>query len=157
MEKSDLIELVSFKVGSSLLAAPISKIQEIIRYKGVVVIPQSPSFVNGVINLRGKIIPVIDLQKKLGIDGDYTSDKERIVVCEIGGVRVGLKANEVLQVLRVSPESIEVPPEAVSEVKQHLLQGIVNKGETMLLILNLDTVLTDPEIDILREAKQPAP
>lgn len=157
MEKSNLIELVSFKVGSSLLAAPISKIQEIIRYKGVVAIPQSPSFVNGVINLRGKIIPVIDLQKRLGMEGDYASDKERIVVSEIGGVRVGLKAHEVLQVLRVSPESVETPPEAVSEVKQHLLQGIVNKGETMLLVLNLDAVLTGPEINILREAKQPTP
>jgi len=151
MSEKDLLQVVSFTLGDEFFGAPITKIQEIIRYTNVVKIPRSPEFIEGIINLRGRVIPVIDMKTRFNMvkAGEKNSTSSRIIVAEIGKARVGLTVDSVAKVIRADWANLEKAPSIVSEVDQQFITGVLKTGNEMLLILDLDRIFTQEETELL--------
>ncbi|RJP63667.1 MAG: purine-binding chemotaxis protein CheW, partial [Ignavibacteriales bacterium] len=133
-ENLELIQLVSFKVGKEEFGVDILKVQEINRMLKITKVPNSPDFVEGVVNLRGRIIPVIDLRKRLSIENKIHDAKTRIVVVDIAGNIVGFIVDEVNEVLRISKDILENPPELVAQVDSDFITSVA-KLEDRIIIL----------------------
>jgi purine-binding chemotaxis protein CheW len=153
MAEDETVQLVSFEVGSELFAVPITKIQEIIRITKIVQIPKAPDYVEGVINLRGRVIPVVDLKKKFSMTGEIDQSKSRIVVAEISGVCIGLIVDAVQEVLRPEKDAFEDAPAIVSGLEQRFIRGIVKQNEHMLIVLDLDKLFDEEEAAVLKKVQ----
>ena len=134
---SDEFQLVVFELGEERYGLDIATVYEIIRHQPVTAVPQAPSFVEGVINLRGRIIPVVDLRRRFGMLPGELTKASRIVVCEAAGTRVGLVVDGVSEVLMVSSESVEQTPEVASGYDTQYLRGIAKLGERLVILLDL--------------------
>lgn len=138
-------QLVVFQLGAELYGVEISRVHEIIRLQAVARIPHSPPFVEGVINLRGKVISVINLRRRFGLPAADDTRDGRIVVVDINDQVIGMVVDGVSEVLRVNTATIEPPSPAVSGIDSEYLQGIVKLPERLVILLDLDRVLTREE------------
>lgn len=152
MPANAVLQLVSFQLGEESFAVLITKVQEIIRMTHMVKIPKSFDFVEGLINLRGKIIPVIDVRKRFGMESSPQGAQCRIIVAELGGVTAGLQVDAVGEVVRVESSLFEETPSFISSVDQKFISGIVHQGEKMLIVLDLEKLLSHDETRLLKEA-----
>lgn len=144
--------LVVFHLGDEEYGVPITLVQEIIRHTPPRPVPGSAPHVRGVINLRGRIIPVVDLRDRFGMrEGDLTK-ASRIVVADAGGNRVGLVVDGVSEVLMVPTESIEPTPEVAANADHEYLRGIAKLGERMIILLSLDGLFGASEQAVLADA-----
>lgn len=157
---SDLLQLVSFMVGDEEFAIPILSVQEINRMMQITRVPQSPAFVEGVINLRGKIIPVMDLRKRFGQPTSDESADARIIVVEVeaeaGQTRViGFTVDRVNEVLRISEDIVEPPPSMVTSSGvtagiggggSDYVQGVGKLDDRLLILLNLQKLFSANEL-----------
>jgi purine-binding chemotaxis protein CheW len=131
-------QIVVFELGDERYGLDISTVYEIIRYQPITAVPQAPVFVEGVINLRGRIIPVVNLQERFGmVPGDVTK-ATRIVVCEAGQTRVGLIVDGVSEVLMVAADTIEPTPDVAAGEDATYLRGIAKLGDRLIILLRLD-------------------
>ncbi len=138
-------QLVVFQLGAELYGVDIARVHEIIRLQTITRVPRAPSFVEGVINLRGKVIPVVDLRRRFGLPlADHTR-ATRTVVVEIGDQVVGIIVDSVSEVLRVSTATIEPPSPVVAGIDSEYLQGIAKLPERLVILLDLDRVLAREE------------
>ena len=144
--ESDLLQLVSFVVGDEEFAVPILSVQEINRMMQITRVPQSPPFVEGVINLRGRIIPVIDLRKRFGMGKLEDTSDVRIIVVEVSNRVIGFTVDRVNEVLRVSADIVEPPPQMVTGVDSDYVQGVGKLDDRLLILLNLDRLFSDEEM-----------
>lgn len=129
----------------------IQHVHEIIRMQEVTRIPRAPGFVEGVINLRGQVIPVIDLRRRFGLEQAQQNGARRIVVVEMNGNRVGVVVDAVLEVMRI-PESAVVPPEEILAASHvAFLRGVAKQGDDLILLLDLQRVLDVGEQRALAE------
>ncbi len=144
----ELIQLVSFKLGQEEFGVDIRKVQEINRMVEITRIPQAPNYCEGVINLRGKVLPVIDLRRKFGMDACEWTRNTRIVVCEEGDSIVGMIVDAVEEVRRIPHSSIEPPPAVVSAVETDYISGIVRLDERLLIFLSLAQIVSDVDINV---------
>lgn len=151
VEIADLLQLVSFKVGEEEFGIDILKVQEINRMLKVTKVPNAPDFVEGVVNLRGRIIPVIDLRKRLSIESKDHDHKTRIVVVDIEGNIIGFIVDEVNEVLRISKDIIENPPELVSRVNSDFITAVAKLEDRIIILLNLNHLLQKDEQQMLEE------
>ena len=151
IETTDLIQLVSFKVGTEEFGVDILKVQEIIRMLKITKVPNAPDFVEGVINLRGRIIPVIDLRKRLSINEKNHDSKTRIIVVDITGNIVGFIVDEVNEVLRISKDVIENPPDLVAKVNSDFITSVAKLEDRIIILLDLVNLLADKEKKELEE------
>ncbi|MCZ7603238.1 MAG: chemotaxis protein CheW [Melioribacteraceae bacterium] len=145
IEITDLIQLVSFKVGREEFGIDILKVQEINRMLKITKVPNAPDFVEGVVNLRGRIIPVIDLRKRLKIESREHDNKTRIVVVDITGNTVGFIVDEVNEVLRIPKDIIENPPELVATVDSEFITSVAKLEDRIIILLDLDNLLKQDE------------
>lgn len=156
----ELLQLVSFEVGKEEFAVPILAVQEINRMMQITRVPQSPAFVEGVINLRGKIIPVIDLRKRFGHEVTGDSDDARIIVVEVGhagGGRVlGFTVDRVNEVLRISNDIIEPAPSMVCGHDSDYVQGVGKLEDRLLILLDLERLFSSEEIQQIEAAASAA-
>jgi len=142
---SQLLQLVSFMIGEEEYGVDILLVQEIIRMLQVTKVPNAPDFVDGVINLRGRIIPVIDLRCKLGIERKEHDKNTRIVVVEVSGKTVGFIVDAVTEVLRI-PESItEAPPEIVTGINSEFIKAVGKLEDRLLILIDIEKVLSGSE------------
>jgi len=148
-----LLQLVSFKVGNEEFGLDILKVQEIIRLRELTRVPNMPDFVDGVINLRGKVIPVIGLRRRLGIEVGEVDKRTRIVVAEVNGRILGFVVDEVSEVLRI-PEANFEPPPKLGQVDREYVQGIGKIDERLLILIDLSPLLSDREHSQIAEAEQ---
>ena len=119
----------------------ISRVYEIIRFQPITVVPQAPSYVEGVINLRGRIVPVVDLAVRFGMPRSTATKASRIVVAGSGDIRVGLIVDGVSEVLMIPDDAIEPTPAAVSSTTEsHYLRGIAKLGEVLVILLEMDAL-----------------
>ncbi|HEX2868310.1 MAG TPA: chemotaxis protein CheW [Ignavibacteriales bacterium] len=155
MEKTDntseLLQLVSFTIGREEFGVDILKVQEIIRMIEITSIPNSPSFVEGVINLRGKVIPVISLRKRLGLERLEHDRNTRIVVVELSGRTIGFIVDSVSEVLRIPQNTTEAPPSLVAGINSEYITSIAKLEGKLLILLDLDKVLVEEEKQLLGE------
>src|SRR3982074_2872548 len=129
-------QLVVFQLG-----AEFSRVHEIIRLQPVTRVPRSPEFVEGVINLRGKVISVINLRRRFGLPPAEHTRASRIVVVDINDQVIGMVVDGVSEVLRVHTSTIEPPSPAVAGIDSEYLQGICKLAERLVILLDLDRVL----------------
>lgn len=151
----ELLQLVSFVVGDEEFAIPILSVQEINRMMQITRVPQSPAFVEGVINLRGKIIPVMDLRKRFGMPALTDSGDARIIVVEVaaqgaGHTRViGFTVDRVNEVLRISESIVEPPPTMVTGADSDYVQGVGKLEDRLLILLNLQRLFSAQELSVM--------
>lgn len=143
----DLFQLVVFELGGEEFGVEIMNVQEIIRMPEMTQIPQSPDFVEGVINLRGRIIVVVNLSKRFNLHSRVADENSRIIVVEIGKTVVGMIVDSVNEVLRIPKSSVEPAPELVmSKVSKNYLKGVGKVDKRLLILLDLARVLTVEEV-----------
>jgi purine-binding chemotaxis protein CheW len=142
---SDILQLVTFKLENEEFGVDILKVQEIMRTVEITRIPNAPEFVEGVINLRGKIIPIVDLRKRLGFRSKEWDPRTRIIVVELDGLTIGFVVDSVSEVLRIPRDTIEPPPSIVSGIESDYIEGVGKTGERLLLLLELGNVLKEKE------------
>ena len=136
--RSSELQIVVFELGDERYGLDIATVYEIIRHQPITAVPQAPAFVEGVINLRGRIIPVVDLRDRFGMHGSDLTKASRIVVADAGGTRVGLVVDGVSEVLMVPGEAIEPTPEVAANADHAYLRGIAKLGERLIILLSLD-------------------
>ena len=140
-------QYLTFLLASEEYAVDVLSVKEIIEYGDVTTVPGTPVHVRGVINLRGSVVPVVDLAVKLGREESPLSRRSCIVIVEtsLRGERVvtGVVADAVNQVIEFSPDDIEPPPAFGTGVRLHYLDGIAKTGSSFVLVLNMDSVLSD--------------
>jgi purine-binding chemotaxis protein CheW len=146
-EKKEDKQILVFRVASEELGLDISCVREVLRPQEITPLPKAPPFIEGVINLRGHIVALIDLRKKLTAKeiGDETA--KRIIVCRVNRFIVGLTVNSLKEIIALSKEDIKPLPEVVSmQMETDMLLGIARVGERIIPILNLEHILTKKEI-----------
>lgn len=134
-------QLVVFQLGAEFYGVDIARVHEIIRLQTITRVPRAPAFVEGVINLRGKVIPVVDLRRRFGLESSEHTRASRIVVVEIGDNVVGVIVDGVSEVLRVTGASIEPPSPVVAGIESEYIYGIARLDDRLVILLDLDRVL----------------
>jgi len=149
-----LSHLVGFIVDKEEYCVDILKVQEIIRVVNITKMPNAPVFVEGVINLRGKVIPVIDFRKRFNLGGsaDVSDENRRIVVVIIDGVTIGFIVDQVSQVFKLNPEQIAPPPETVRSKDADCISGVGMLDDRLLILLDLGKMLSQVELEKVGQA-----
>lgn len=147
----DELQLVSFNIGSEEFGVDILKVQEINRMVEITRVPQTPDYVEGVINLRGKVIPIVDLRKRFDLELREQDKNTRIVVVDIGGKIMGMIVDAVSEVLRLEANTIEPPPEIVTGINSEYIRGVAKLEDRLLIFLDLSKVINIDEITSMTE------
>lgn len=135
---SNELVLVVFRLGHEEFALPIASVIEILRPQKLTRMPRAPHFVQGVMNLRGRVFPVVDLKRRLSLASAAADSKTRIMVVDFHGDQMGLIVDEVREVFRGEASSLEEAPHLTQGVTRDYLSGVVTQGERMVLLLELD-------------------
>lgn len=135
------LQLVAFIMGQEEYAADILMVQEINRLLKITRVPHAPDFIAGVINLRGNVIPVVDLHKRFNLGQWQDTDQTRIIIVQVNGVRAGIIVDGVTEVLRLSASQVEPPVGMSGTVGIDYVAGVGKLEERLLILLNLDKVL----------------
>jgi purine-binding chemotaxis protein CheW len=139
-------QLVVFDLANEHYEVDIAAVESIIKMQPITVVPHTPAFVEGVTNLRGEVLPVIDLRKRFGLPIDQARSKDtRIVVVEIDGKKVGMVVDAVSEVLRVPDEAIEPPSPIVTTVDSAFIRGIAKVDARLIILVELSKVLSTEE------------
>ena len=141
----ELLQLVSFRIGDEEFAVDILKVQEINRMLEVTRVPNAPQHIDGVINLRGKVIPIIDLRSRFGMPRKDKDKNTRIVVVEVSGKIVGFVVDAVREVLRIPKSITEPTPKIVTSVATDYITAVGKLDDRLLILLDLDKVLSVQE------------
>ena len=152
MNQEKILQLVTFKVDNEEFAVDILKVQEINKMIDITRIPNAPPFVEGVINLRGKIIPIVDLRKRLGFAGKDYDKSTRIIVIELDGMVLGFIVDSVSEVLRISDATVEPPPSLVAGVESDYIEGVGKLDNRLLILLELRKIFSDSDRKELERA-----
>ncbi len=140
----DLHQLVVFSLGLEEFAVNIMQVQEIIRMPEITRIPRSPDYVKGVINLRGKIIVVMDLDKRFGMSQKDMTDESRVVVVDIEGTVIGLVVDSVSEVIRLQGSKIDQTPEIIAQkINAEYLKGVGKLEDRLLILLDLENIISE--------------
>ena len=142
---NDERQLVVFQLDAEFYGVDIARVHEIIRLQTITRVPRTPEFVEGVINLRGKVIPVVDLRKRFGLASAEHTRASRIVVVEIGDQVVGIVVDGVSEVLRVSEATVEPPSPVVAGIDSEYIHGIAKLPERLVILLDLNRAMAREE------------
>jgi len=148
-QDAELLQLVTFSIGEEEFGVDILKVQEIIRTMEITKVPRAPDFVEGVINLRGKVIPIIDLRRRFGLDSREHDKHTRIIVIEINNMIVGFVVDSVSEVLRIPANTVEPPPPVVAGLESEYISGVGKLEDRLLILLDLDRLLSSEERNML--------
>lgn len=152
------IQLACFRVGAELYALDIMRIKEIIRPQKLTPVPKAPSFIEGVINLRGAVIPVADLRKRFDQPIDTETRKNRIVICSLAGKIIGLLVDEVTEVRRYGRAEIAPAPQFIKGPEADYFLGVARRDEDLIMLIDLEKVLSNDEkiaLQTLSEKQNP--
>ncbi len=138
-----VLQLVSFTLKNEEYAVNILNVQEINRIVEITLVPNSPDYVEGVINLRGKVIPVINLRKKFGFEEKETDSSSRIIIMDINGITNGLIVDSVSEVLRISSDIVEEAPPMAAEMSSMYINGIAKLENRLIILINIDKLIGD--------------
>ncbi|MEJ6951510.1 chemotaxis protein CheW [Natronospora cellulosivora (SeqCode)] len=132
-------QIVIFQLADEEYAVDISTSKQIIKLSKVTPVPNTPQFVRGVINLRGQIVPVVDLRKRFNITG--SNEKERIITVEVRDTLIGLVVDNINEVIWYEENEIEPAPNIEGEINQEFLKGLIKRGNRILVLIDLDKML----------------
>lgn len=144
-ENQELYQLVSFHMDNEEFGVDILKVQEIIKMISITKVPNAPSYIEGVINLRGKVIPIVDLRLRLSMIKKEYDKNTRIIVIEINGKTFGFIVDSVSEVLRIQRSIIEAPPEIVTGINSDFITAVGKLEDRLLILLDLEKIFSDKE------------
>jgi purine-binding chemotaxis protein CheW len=155
-EQEKLIQLVGFTIGRELFGVDILMVQEIIRAAPITPVPNSPDFVEGVINLRGNILPVIDLRKRLNLyNGEVLQKDTWILILDIQNKITGFIVDSVTEVLKIQDETIEAAPDIITAgLESQYLRGVCDIGTQLLILLDFQQILLREELHTLKSMEE---
>ena len=136
-------QVVICQLGNESYGLDIGSVYEIIRFQEATAVPEAPAYVDGVINLRGRIIPVMDLSSRFGLARSTTTKSTRIIVAGTGGLRVGLVVDAVTEVLMLSDEAVEQTPGVTQDDDAAYIRGIAKLPDQLVILLDLGVLLGD--------------
>ncbi len=150
--EQELMQLVGFTIGKELFGVDILMVQEIIRAAPITPVPNSPEFVEGVINLRGHILPVIDLRKRLNLlTGDIDLEDTWILILDIQNKVTGFIVDSVTEVIKIQENTIEAPPDIIKAgLESQYLRGVCDIGAQLLILLDFKRILLQEEFKKLK-------
>jgi purine-binding chemotaxis protein CheW len=134
-------QLVTFSLGSEEFGVDIMLVQEIIRIPPITRVPKAPGYVEGVINLRGNVIPVVSLRNRFGMPRVEDTDLSRIVVLQVQSKVFGIRVDAVTEVLRIDSVAIEPPPQVALGMDSQFIRGVGKIGERLLILLDLSQIM----------------
>lgn len=143
---SKVLQLVGFNVHREFFGVPIEEVKEIVRVPEITAVPDTPSFLNGVINLRGKIVPVIEMSRRLGAASTGMKRSNRVLVLDLEGTTVGLLVDSASEILKISEDLIEQPPGLVSSIGARYVSGVGKLKNRLIVLLNLQRLLSEEEL-----------
>ncbi|PDO09886.1 MAG: hypothetical protein BLM47_10330 [Candidatus Reconcilbacillus cellulovorans] len=152
-QETDLRQVVTFRLGGEEFGIPISDVNEIIFVPAITPIAKAPPSVVGIMNLRGNIIPVIDLRIALRMPVAERTKKQRIIVAQIGGKPTGVMVDEVTQVLHVTEEMLENAPDRVMTSQTRYIRGICKIQDRLIVLLDLGEVLEKDELEFVEKGR----
>ena len=155
----ELAQMISFAVGEEDYGINIQTVKEVIRIREITQLPKASNFVKGVINLRGDVIPVIDLREKFGLQHEEYTDLTRVIVVDVEEKSIGMVVDSVSHVIKISQNDIEPPPPLVGGVSGEYLKGVGKIGEKLIILINIEKILTvdeKVELEKLEEIKETA-
>lgn len=139
------VQLACFRVGTELYALDIMRIKEIIRPQKLTPVPKAPAFIEGVINLRGSVIPVADMRKRFDQPIDKDTRKNRILVCSLAGKHIGLLVDEVTEVKRFERKDIAPSPQFIHGAQADFFLGVARRDDELIMLIDLGKVLSSEE------------
>ena len=153
MEKDH--QVVGFRIGKETYGVRIGSVREIVRVPEITIVPNAPEAIEGVINLRGKIIPVMDLRKRFGNAGIQPDKKNRILVVELESRLLGLIVSSASEVLKIPPSEIEPPGTVFAEGESSYVTGVGKLKGRLIILLDIARLLRQPEFKKFEEAAEP--
>ncbi len=145
------VQLVIFTLGKEEYAVEIMRVKEIVPYKEPVKIPNTPRFIEGVINLRGEIIPIISLKKRFNLVDDLINEQTRVIVVNVEGKQVGFIVDDASEVLTMHDDQIDIAPEIITGIDRNYIAGIGKLEDRILILLDLNKIFTDKENEDLKK------
>jgi purine-binding chemotaxis protein CheW len=149
--------IVGFRIGRESFGVPIRLVHEIVRIPDITAVPEAPDFVEGVINLRGKIVPVVDLRKRFGEKEIVSTRKNRILVAEVDRKMVGLMVDAASEVMKIPETEIEQPPNVFEEGDLQYVTGVGKLNGRLIILIDLTRVLQKGELRRLAEVADTLP
>lgn len=155
-EEQDMVQMVGFFLADALFGTDILAVQEILKEVAITTVPDTPDFISGVINLRGRIVPVLDLRRRLGLTAAAAEGSDAwTIILNIGGRVTGFLVDRVTRVLKVPAAAIEPPADTIpGEVKREYVSGLAPVADQTMVILDFNRVLAVDEIKRLAEQKR---
>lgn len=145
MSQGDDIQVVVFRVGGQEFAFNVFHVRRILRHEAPSPLPKAPAFLEGILQVQGAVVPVIDLRKRFELADARTREETRMMVIECEGLIVAVVVDAVLEVLRISSEAVTMPPAVVRGLAAEYIQGIISVGARMVVLLQTARLLTSTE------------
>jgi purine-binding chemotaxis protein CheW len=149
------VQLVTFRVGGEEFGLDVFAVHEILRYQAPTPMPRAPEFVEGVLDVRGTLVPVVDLRRRFETPSVEYDDDTRIVLVDFNEERLGLVVDSVTEVLRAPETAVSPPPAYIRGLAAEFVRGIVRVGERLVVLIDLDRILSSAERIALSAADAP--
>lgn len=149
----ETVQVVTFKLNDEEFGLDILKILEINKIIKITKIPKAPDFVEGIIDLRGKIIPVVNIRKKFNFETKKTTKETRIIITNIINKTIGLMVDKVSEILRIKNSEIQPPPPLITKLGSEHIKGVGKLNERLIILLDIDKIFEKSEYEIIQNIK----
>ncbi len=157
-ERDTQIQLVTFQISEELYGVDIMDVKEIVRVQEIRQIPNAPGYVEGLFNLRGEIIPIISLHKRFHLKKAQLSDEDQLlsgfIIIDIDGMKLGVIIDKVERVVSIDGSEIQPPPQMLSGIGAQYIQGVVNRDQSYLILLDIKKLFSAKELSKIEEMRR---
>ncbi len=147
----EVLQWVTFKLGSETYGINVMQVQEVLRYSEIAPVPGAPTYVLGIINLRGNVVTVIDTRSRFGLEAAEVTDSTRVVIIEAEKQVIGILVDSVAEVVYLRASEIDEAPNVGNDESAKFIHGVSNREGELLILVDLDNLLSDDEWDDLKE------
>ena len=158
---TEVSQYMTFKLGSEIFAINVSQVREVLEVSTITHVPTAPEYMRGVVNVRGKAIPVVDMRRRFGLPGAAETVNTRIIVMELtldgDSVVLGAIADSVHEVIEIDPSNINPPPSIAMRWRTQFIQGMGRRGDDFIIILDVNAIFATDELALLQHAENHEP
>ncbi|MEW6989394.1 chemotaxis protein CheW [Colwelliaceae bacterium 6441] len=147
----EVLQWVTFKLDNETYGINVMQVQEVLRYTEIAPVPGAPSYVLGIINLRGNVVTVIDTRSRFGLESSEVSDNTRVVIIEAEKQVIGILVDSVAEVVYLRASEIDIAPNVGNDESAKFIQGVSNREGELLILVDLNKLLSDDEWDELKQ------